>query len=339
MRESGMRAGKLPLELLSELLEGVKADDPRVVLGPRPGEDAALIDMGDRYLVAKSDPITFATELIGWYLVQVNSNDLAVMGATPLWLLATILLPEGTRPDAVRAVFEQLQEACAALGVSLVGGHTEVTYGLPRPLAVGALLGEVSKEEVVLTSGALPGDAIVLTKGVAIEGTAILAREAREELLEAGLDAGTVDRASRLLFDPGISVVGDAAAARGVADVHSMHDPTEGGLATALREVCEAAEVGVVVDGDAVPVLPESEAVCRALGLDPLGLIASGALLATVSPEQAPTLVAALERQGIAAGVIGRVTEPEEGLRLRTASGVRELPAFDRDELARFFSG
>ena len=332
-----MRAGKLPLELLSELLEGVKADDPRVVLGPRPGEDAALIDMGDRYLVAKSDPITFATELIGWYLVQVNSNDLAVMGATPLWLLATILLPEGTRPDAVRAVFEQLQEACAALGVSLVGGHTEVTYGLPRPLAVGALLGEVSKEEVVLTSGALPGDAIVLTKGVAIEGTAILAREAREELLEAGLDAGTVDRASRLLFDPGISVVGDAAAARGVADVHSMHDPTEGGLATALREVCEAAEVGVVVDGDAVPVLPESEAVCRALGLDPLGLIASGALLATVSPEQAPTLVAALERQGIAAGVIGRVTEPEEGLRLRTASGVRELPAFDRDELARFF--
>ena len=212
-----MRAGKLPLELLSELLEGVKADDPRVVLGPRPGEDAALIDMGDRYLVAKSDPITFATELIGWYLVQVNSNDLAVMGATPLWLLATILLPEGTRPDAVRAVFEQLQEACAALGVSLVGGHTEVTYGLPRPLAVGALLGEVSKEEVVLTSGARPGDAVVLTKGVAIEGTAILAREAREELLEAGLDAGTVDRASRLLFDPGISVVGDAAAARGAA--------------------------------------------------------------------------------------------------------------------------
>ena len=334
-----MRAGKLPPEFLSELLEKVKADDPRVVLGPRPGEDAALIDMGDRYLVAKSDPITFATELIGWYLVQVNSNDLAVMGATPLWLLATVLLPEGTRPDAVRTVFEQLQEACAALGVSLVGGHTEVTYGLPRPLAVGALLGEVSKEDVVLTSGARPGDAIVLTKGVAIEGTAILAREAHEELLEAGLDAGTVDRASRLLFDPGISVVGDAAAARGAADIHSMHDPTEGGLATALREMCEAAEVGVVVDEEAVPVLPESEAVCRALGLDPMGLIASGALLATVSPEQAPALLAALGRENIAAGVIGRVTEREEGLRLRTVDGVRELPAFDRDELARFFAG
>ena len=338
MRESGMRAGKLPLELLSELLDRVGSDDPRVVLGPRPGEDAALIDMGDRYLVAKSDPITFATELIGWYLVQVNSNDLAVMGATPRWLLATVLLPEGTRPDAVRAVFEQLREACSTLGVSLVGGHTEVTYGLPRPLAVGALLGEVDKEDVVLTAGARPGDAAVLTKGVAIEGTAILAREARDELVEAGLDAGMVDRASRLLFDPGISVVGDAAVARAAADVHSMHDPTEGGLATALREMCEAAGVGVLVDGDAIPVLPESRTVCRALGLDPLGLIASGALLATVSPEEAPALVAALERESIAAGVIGRVTVPEEGLRLRTGNGIRELPAFDRDELARFFS-
>ena len=334
-----MRAGKLPMELLSELLDRVRSDDPRVVLGPRPGEDAALIDMGDRYLVAKSDPITFATELIGWYLVQVNSNDLAVMGATPRWLLATVLLPEGTRPDAVRAVFEQLREACSTLGVSLVGGHTEVTYGLPRPLAVGALLGEVDKEDVVLTAGARPGDAVVLTKGVAIEGTAILAREARDELVEAGLDAGMVDRASRLLFDPGISVVGDAAVARAAADVHSMHDPTEGGLATALREMCEAAGVGVLVDCDAVPVLPESRAVCRALELDPLGLIASGALLATVSPEEAPALVAALERESIAAGVIGRVTVPEEGLRLRTGDGIRELPAFDRDELARFFSG
>ena len=334
-----MRAGKLPMELLSELLDSVRSDDPSVVLGPRPGEDAALIDMGDRYLVAKSDPITFATELIGWYLVQVNSNDLAVMGATPRWLLATVLLPEGTRPDAVRAVFEQLREACSTLGVSLVGGHTEVTYGLPRPLAVGALLGEVDKEDVVLTAGACPGDAVVLTKGVAIEGTAILAREARDQLVEAGLDAGMVDRASRLLFDPGISVVGDAAVARAAADVHSMHDPTEGGLATALREMCEAAGVGVVVDGDAVPVLPESRAVCRALGLDPLGLIASGALLATVSPEEAPALVAALERESIAAGVIGRVTVPEEGLRLRTGDGIRELPAFDRDELARVFAG
>ena len=333
-----MQAGKLPPELLSELLDKIKIDDPRVVLGPRSGEDAALIDIGDRYLVAKMDPITFATDLIGWYVVQVNSNDLAVMGATPRWLMATLLLPEGTEPATAGMIFEQLQDACDGLGISLVGGHTEVTYDLPRPLAVGAMLGEVSKEDVVLTSGARPGDAIVLTKGVAIEGTAILAREAPERLRDAGVAVDVVDRASKLLFDPGISVVRDAKVARDAVDVHSMHDPTEGGLATALREASGAAGVGVIIDADRVPVLPECQAVCNALGLDPLGLIASGALLATVSPEDAPALVSALHREGIAAWEIGSVTEHEEGVRLRTNDGVRDLPSFDRDELARFFT-
>ena len=131
-----MQAGKLPLDLLSRLLERVKIDDPRVVLGPRAGEDAALIDFGDRYLVAKTDPITFATDLIGWYLVQINANDLAVMGATPRWLMATLLVPEGSTPESVEGIFDQIVEACARLDITLVGGHTEVTYNLPRPIAV-----------------------------------------------------------------------------------------------------------------------------------------------------------------------------------------------------------
>ena len=215
-----MQAGKLPLELLSELLADVVIEDPRVVLGPRPGEDAALIDFGDNYLVAKTDPVTFATELIGWYLVQVNANDLAVMGATPRWLMATLLLPEGTAPDEVRDIFHQLREACGALGITLVGGHTEVTYDLPRPIAVGAMLGEVTKERVVLTSGATPGDAIVLTKGIAVEGTALLAREAEKELLEAGLSPPIIERAKELLFLPGISVVAEAA-------IGASHRPSE----------------------------------------------------------------------------------------------------------------
>ena len=205
-----MQAGKLPLELLSQLLAKVDVKDPRVFLGPKPGEDAALIDFGDKYLVAKTDPITFATDLIGWYLVQVNANDLAVMGATPKWLMATLLLPEGTVPELAEDIFDQLLEACSALDITLVGGHTEVTYGLPRPIAVGALLGEVAKDRVVLSSGARPGDRIVLTKGVAIEGTAILAREAPDALRKAGVGANTVDRAREFLFSPGISAVPDA---------------------------------------------------------------------------------------------------------------------------------
>ena len=333
-----MQAGKLPLELLSQLLSKVDISDPRVVLGPSPGEDAALIDFGDRYLVAKTDPITFATDLIGWYVVQVNANDIAVMGATPRWLMATLLLPEGTSEDRARAIFDQVREACDDLGISLIGGHTEVTYDLSRPIAIGAMLGEVAKDRVVLTSGARPGDAIVVTKGIAIEGTAILARESEDDLLRAGVDEKVVRSAKEYLFSPGISVLKDATVARGAVEVHSMHDPTEGGLATGLLEVATAAGVGLIVDEARIPVTEECRSICRALGLDPLGLIASGALLATLTPEDAPKLIDALADEGIPAYEIGSITSAEDGLKLRTAEGVRDLPTFERDELARYLS-
>lgn len=334
-----LKAGKLPPELLGKLLANVPSDDPRVALGPRVGEDAALIDFGDRYLAAKTDPITFATDLIGWYLVQVNCNDLAVMGATPKWLMATLLLPEGTDDAQVAAIFEQLSQAATEHGVTLVGGHTEVSFDLPRPIAVGVLLGEVDKADVVLTSGVRPGDSIVLTKGIAIEGASLLAREAERELLNAGVDAATIESAKQMLFRPGISVRKDADTARRAVPVHGMHDPTEGGLASALAEMASAGEVGLTVNKAAIDVLPECRAICGALGLDPLGLIASGALLAAVDPEDAPKLIAALEAEGIAARVIGRATEPEEGLRLRVDGKPVPLPVFERDELARYFSG
>ena len=331
-----VKPGKLPLELLSQLLDSVKIDDPRVALGPRPGEDAALIDFGDKYLVAKTDPITFATDLIGWYLVHVNANDLAVMGAKPRWLMATLLLPDGTGEEEARRIFDQLVEACDTLGVALVGGHTEVTHGLDRPIAVGAMLGEVAKERVVLTSGALPGDAIVLTKGIAIEGTAILAQEASEQLSEAGVAQGVIDSAAGFLFQPGISVAKDAEVASEAVHVHSMHDPTEGGIATGLLEMARAADVGLVVEGDRLPILPECRTICDALGLDPLGLIASGALLATLDPQDAPQLIDALEREGISAYEIGRVAPADQGVKLRAGDSNRVMPVFERDELARF---
>ena len=332
-----MLPGKLPLKLLSDLLGKIDARDPRVALGARAGEDAALIDMGDRYLAAKTDPITFATDLIGWYVVQVNANDLAVMGATPRWLMATLLLPEGTSTDDVRAIFNQLLEACAALGVTLIGGHTEITYGLPRPIAIGAMLGEVDKDKVVLTSGAQVGDSIALTQGIAIEGASILAREAVDALAAKGVSQDVIRRARDLLFTPGISVAKAAAITCDVGGVNSMHDPTEGGLATGLLEIATAAGVGIAVDAARIPVLPECRAVCDALSLDPLGLIASGALLATLPPADARRLVAVLRRAGIPAVEIGRVTPASEGLRLISNGAERALPTFERDELARFF--
>ena len=333
-----MLAGKLPMELLSRLLSDIDVSDPRVVLGARAGEDAALLDMGDRYLVAKTDPITFATDLIGWYLVQVNANDLASMGATPRWLMATLLLPEGTTEEQTEAIFTQLLEACNSLGITLIGGHTEITYDLPRPIAMGAMLGEVAKDRVVLTSGAQVGDSIVLTQGIAIEGTSILAREAEDVLAAKGVPPPVIERAKSFLFTPGISVAKAATIACDTVAVHAMHDPTEGGVATALLELATAASVGMTIDAERIPILPECRTICEALSLDPLGLIASGALLATLPPSEAKQLVATLNQEGIPASVIGSVTPASEGLRLVSNGTSRPLPTFERDELARFFA-
>lgn len=339
LESDAMQPGKLPLDLLSRLLAEIDVHDPRVFLGARAGEDAALIDFGDRYLVAKTDPITFATDLIGWYMVQVNANDIASMGGTPRWLMATLLLPEGTSEQDVERIFTQIREACEALNITLIGGHTEITYDLPRPIAVGAMLGEVPKDRAVLTSGARPGDSIVLTKAIAVEGTSILAREAEDDLLERGVSQKTIDRAKDLLFHPGISVVPEATIACNAVDVNAMHDPTEGGLSGGLVEMATAANAGLLIELDAVPVLPECREICDALGLDPLGLIASGSLLVTLPSDEVPSLIRALAREGIPAQEIGKVTNASDGMKVRSGNAVRDLPTFPRDELARWFGG
>lgn len=331
-------AGKLPADLLQSLLNTHAVHDPRVVVGARVGEDAAVIDLGDRYLVVAADPVTFATDELGWYAVTVNANDIAVRGATPRWFLATLLLPAAaTDEETVRRLFAQLTEACAALDVTLVGGHTEVTHGIDRPLVAGTMLGEVARDRLVTTAGARVGDTVVLTKGVPLEGAAIIARERERELLARGVDISIIRTAQGFLRTPGISVCPEAAIACAVARVHAMHDPTEGGIATALHELAAAAGVGLRIDQDRIAVLPEGRALCAAFGLDPLGTIASGALLLTLPPADAGAVLDALARAGIAGQVIGEVVPAERGVTLVAGTRQWPLPTFPRDEITRLF--
>jgi len=330
--------GKLDLNLLSDLLKLRGWPDERVVLGPRVGEDAAVIDLGDRYLVAKTDPITFATDEIGWYLVQVNANDVAVMGAVPRWLLVTLLLPEGrSTPDLARSIFAQIDVACRDLCIAVVGGHTEITHGLERPIAVGHMLAEVAKDRLVTTAGAQVGDDLVLVRGIAIEGTSIIAREKSKELRARGYSMDFLARARGYLYDPGISIVQEAKLAAECAGVHAMHDPTEGGLATGLHELAQAARVGVWVDQEAIPVWPECATLCAEFGLNPLGTIASGALLIAVSRDHTSELLAAYQEAKVTCAVIGQVTLADAGLQLKTKAGVVDLPRFDQDEITQLF--
>jgi hydrogenase maturation factor len=330
------RPGKLPPRILQGFLAACQVPKrSRVVLGPRFGEDAAVIDMGAKYLVAKTDPITFTSERIGWYAVNINANDVATLGARPLWFLATLLLPEkGTSFSLVRNIFRDTLQACRELGVTLCGGHTEITRGLDRPIMAGQMLGEVVKSKLVRKESQRPGDLVLLTRGIAIEGTALLAREKRLTLARE-LPTKMLRQAQRLLFRPGISVVRDAMLAQRHGEIHAMHDPTEGGLASGLYELAKAGGVGLRIWKDKIPILAETRRFCEILGFDPFALIASGALLVVASTDSTPSLLRAYLRRGVSAAVIGQVTRATEGIQVLEKGRQSPLRVPDRDEIAR----
>jgi hydrogenase expression/formation protein HypE len=330
--------GKLPLEHLRSLLRQVPRQEPRLLIGPQIGEDAAVIDAGDRYLVVATDPITFAADHIGQYAVHVNANDIAVLGARPLWFFLVMLLPENrATPELAETIMADVRTACDDLGVTLGGGHTEITQGLDRPILVGQMLGEVTPTQLVRKTRTAVGDLILLTRGVAIEGTAILARE-KSEQLRGRVDSDLLARAARFLSEPGISVVSAALAAANVGEaVHGMHDPTEGGLATGLFELVAPAGLGLRVMREHIPVFPETERICNALALDPLKLIASGALLITVAPDRADSVLAAIKAAGVPVVVIGEVRPSNESIMIVANGAVEPLTPAIRDEIARAF--
>lgn len=329
--------GKLPHHLLADLLKHAPSQHERVLLGPGIGLDCAILDMGETALVLKSEPITFATQDIGWYAVQIASNDIATTGAVPCWMLVTLLLPEGkTTPEFAAEIGEQIFQTCRQMNIILLGGHTEITYDLQRPIVVTTLIGEIEKSRVITPRGAQPGDVLILTKGIPIEGSAILAREFAHRL-ENVLTPEEIQSAQRFIYEPGISVLRDAQVAVGAGHVTAMHDPTEGGLATALWELAEAASVRLRVEGDRIPIPPLARKICAHFGLDPLGTLASGALLLTTPSQEAPRILAALTEARIPAAVIGTVEAGMPEVVLLSQGRENILPHFARDEIARFY--
>ncbi|MGD8982402.1 MAG: AIR synthase family protein [Desulfobacteraceae bacterium] len=337
MKRDPLQTGKLDVHLLRKLLRQYAIADERVLLGPGVGEDAAAIDFGHKVLIVATDPITFATDEIGYYSVMVNANDVATSGAEPRWYTVTILLPEKDASESmVDKIFGQIYRACETLNISIIGGHTEITHGLDRPILVGQMMGEVQKEALIRTAGAEPGDVILLSKGICIEGTSVIAREMERDLSSRGVSQDLVERAQRFLFEPGIGVVEEARLACQAGGVHAMHDPTEGGLANGLHELAMAAGVAVEVEIEQIPVYEESRVLCEAFELNPLGVIASGALLITASPLEAEKILDRAEGQGVAMSRIGRVMgRGMPAVTMITSEGDAPLPYFDRDEVVK----
>jgi len=334
MSPRSFKTGKVSSDVLRRLVYnrlGVPTD--RVLSGPGVGEDAAVIDMGDRVLVAKGDPITGAEGNIGWLSVHINANDIASTGARPLWFVCIALLPEDADESMLKGIMDDIHEACLEVGASLVGGHTETTPGLDRPILAGFMMGEAQRDRYVTTGGARPGDLIILTKGAGIEGTAVIASDLREHL-KGKVDDRVVERGAAMVR--WISVVPEAMKAVEAGSPNSLHDPTEGGLINGLWEMAEAAGVGLRVDRASIPIPDETRQICGALGVDPLKLLGSGALLITAQPGEAEKIMEALTKEGIKASVIGEVTPLSEGRLLVDEKGSHEsIEAVDQDEIYR----
>ena len=325
---SRIPAGKIPVELLARLLAAMGSVPAEVRLGPAPGEDACVIEVGGGALVAATDPITLTTDDLGRFAVAVNANDVAVTGVQPRWFLAVVLLPVGTTEALVEQVFASMHDALAEVGATLVGGHTEVTSAVNRPVVVGQMLGLAEDGRFVATSGAAPGDVVVQVGEVPIEGAAVFATEAADRLGAVASDVVTAAR--RGLREPGISVV-EAAIAAGGLGATAMHDPTEGGLAAGLHELAVAAGVAVRVTTSEVRWFEPGVQVCRALGADPWATLASGSLLATFPQSAVTEAIEALSRLGPPVAAIGVI---EQGNGVRTDGGAAIVRP-DRDELAR----
>ena len=281
--------------------------------------------------MAATDPVTFTADQIGRWSVVVNANDVAVGGARPRWFLAVVLVPPGTAEAALHELFAEIRHALAPLGAHLVGGHTEVTSAVTRPVVAGQMLGLVEDGAVMTSAGAVEGDVVVQVGPVPIEGAAVLAREAAREL--EGVDPAVIEAARVAVERPGISVV-DAALLAKRLGATALHDPTEGGLAGGLHEIACAAGVRVRVDRDAILWFEPGLAICRALGADPWSTLASGSLLAVFPATLAEAALAELAGHRHAAAAIGIV---ESGSGVHDLAGIA-MPWSDRDEVARLLA-
>ncbi len=299
-----MKVGKIPESVLKRsVFKQIHTKREEVLLGAGVGEDCAAIKLADdEMFVISTDPITGTAADIGHLAIHVTMNDLASAGAKPIGVMLTILLPESVQEIDLKKMMGQMEQVCNELNVQIMGGHTEVTKVVNQPLISVCGVGKAKVGKLVSTSGANPGDDILASKWIALEGTSIIAKEKEAELLQRY--PGELVRTAQE-FDQYLSVLPEAKVAV-MSGVSAMHDVTEGGIFGALWELAESSGVGLEIDLRKIPVKQETIEVCEFFHINPYELISSGCML-MASPD-GNTLVRELKKAGIHAAVIGKAT-------------------------------
>jgi hydrogenase expression/formation protein HypE len=326
-----MKVGKVPPEILRQYIFGnlgkTRSD---VLVHSSLGEDCSVIDFGDEVCVLSTDPITGAVQDIGRLAVHISCNDIAANGAEPVGIMVTILAPVGTRAEDLGRIMGQINEEACLLGIEVLGGHSEITAGIDRVIISSTAVGRAKKDQYVTSSGALPGHALVITKGAGLEGTAILATDFADRLKDTLTEEQI--QTARSFLDK-ISVVADGRIAIRNGAV-AMHDVTEGGILGAAFEMAAASGTGVEIWEDAVIIHPVTRAICSYFDIDPLALVSSGAMM--IAAPDGEKLVEALEKEGIVAAIIGRFIN--EGFCLVRNGKSRPVKPPERDEIWKIFA-
>ncbi len=325
-----MKAGKVPESILKRaVLKQIKTKREEILIGAGIGEDCAVVKLQpDEVFVMSTDPITATVQDIGRLAVQITANDLASAGAETVGILLTILLPEMTSEAELRDMMKQIEEICSLHNIQVMGGHTEVTRAVLQPIITVTGVGKAKEDKLVTTKGAKPGQDVVISKWIGLEGTSIIAKEKERELAKR-FSLQFIEEAKK--FADAVSVIPEAATAV-KSGVSAMHDVTEGGIFGALWELAEASGVGLEIDLKKIPIRQETVEICEYFGLNPYYLISSGSML--MASDKGHDLVRELEREGIHAAVIGKVMPGNDRI-IRNEEEIRYLEPPKADELYR----
>lgn len=319
--------GKLPAALLDELIGQLPMHDPELIIPPGVGHDAAGLKIGERYFAVTTDPITFASDRLGTYSISVNLNDIACMGCRPRWYTGCMLLPKTITEDAVRKIWSDLTAALIKYDVQSIGGHVEVTEAVTTPVIVGQMIGENIGDKLLNISDAKADDKILLCQNIAIEGTALIATELADELA-AHFSTEEITDMQNLLDDPGICIWPLVKQLIPDENIVAIHDPTEGGIATAINEIADACKCGFAVERANIPLIPATKKLAEIFNIDPLGLLASGSVLIICKAKGAEQILKKLPNTPVT--IIGELVADKNQ---------RTLPRYDSDEIIKILTG
>lgn len=333
-----VKAGKISNHILQNLLETLPTRaGSHVEQGPAIGEDCAILNINGRMILVASDPITFPTENPGWHSVIINSNDIAASGGTPKWYTSTILIPEHTEEIDYTNIFNEIAHTCLSMDIELIGGHSEITHSVKYPIVSGTMIGTAEASEIKRTNNAQEGDDIFITKYSPIEAIQIIMSQFPNALLQSGLDTSDIEYLGKIAGRDNLSILQDSKIARRFLEVHSMHDPTEGGVSTGLYELVSSSHVGAVIQESDLPIPDQWYKACEMMNVNPLGLVASGSLLFTADPKAKQDIIDEFNRHSIKCSHIGKVTSEFTGISLVTRDSADKipLPFFERDEITK----